>query len=100
MHRVHHSVIRREHDSNYGFNLSVWDRMFGTYTHAPEGGHQGMTIGLPAYQDEGPTRIGWSLWLPFKELPGSDAAAQGGDEPARSSRPSGRDGHSHRPSRD
>lgn len=100
MHRVHHSVIRREHDSNYGFNLSVWDRMFGTYTHAPEGGHQGMTIGLPAYQDEGPTRIGWSLWLPFKDLPGSDAGAQGGGKPARIPRPSERGGHSERPSRD
>lgn len=66
MHRVHHSVIRREHDSNYGFNLSVWDRLFGTYTAAPEKGHQGMTIGLEPYQSEAPTRLGWSLLLPFR----------------------------------
>jgi sterol desaturase/sphingolipid hydroxylase (fatty acid hydroxylase superfamily) len=65
MHRVHHSVLRREHDSNYGFNLSLWDRLFRTYTAQPEGGHQGMTIGLTPYQSEGPTRFGWSLWLPF-----------------------------------
>ncbi len=65
MHRVHHSVLRREHDSNYGFNLSLWDRLFRTYTAQPEAGHQGMTIGLTPYQSEAPTRFGWSLWLPF-----------------------------------
>jgi sterol desaturase/sphingolipid hydroxylase (fatty acid hydroxylase superfamily) len=65
MHRVHHSVLRREHNTNYGFNLSLWDRLFRTYTAKPEGGHQGMTIGLPPYQSEAPTRLGWSLWLPF-----------------------------------
>jgi sterol desaturase/sphingolipid hydroxylase (fatty acid hydroxylase superfamily) len=66
MHRVHHSVRTREHDSNYGFNLSVWDRLFGTYTAQPEDGHQGMTIGLTPYQSEAPARFGWSLWLPFE----------------------------------
>ena len=65
MHRVHHSVLHREHDSNYGFNLSIWDRLFGTYTAEPEAGHQGMTIGLTPYQSEAPTRLGWSLMLPF-----------------------------------
>ncbi len=66
MHRVHHSVLRREHDSNYGFNLSLWDRLFRTYTAEPEAGHQGMTIGLTPYQSEDPTHLGWSLWLPFR----------------------------------
>ncbi|MEM7060637.1 MAG: sterol desaturase family protein [Pseudomonadota bacterium] len=66
MHRVHHSVQRAEHDTNFGFNLSIWDRLFGTYTHAPEGGHQGMTIGLPAHQNDGPTKLGWSLLFPFR----------------------------------
>ena len=65
MHRVHHSVLHREHDSNYGFNLSLWDRLFRTYTAQPEAGHQGMRIGLTPYQSEAPTRLGWSLWLPF-----------------------------------
>jgi sterol desaturase/sphingolipid hydroxylase (fatty acid hydroxylase superfamily) len=50
MHRVHHSVLRREHDSNYGFNLSLWDRLFRTYTAQPEKGHRGMTVGLSPYQ--------------------------------------------------
>ena len=72
MHRVHHSISRREHNSNYGFNLSVWDRALGTYTPEPEKGHEGMTIGLAPYQSEAPTRIGWSLALPFKPLPKGD----------------------------
>lgn len=69
MHRVHHSVIGRELNSNYGFNLSIWDRMFGTYTAQPSMGHDGMTIGLPAYQSEAPTGLIWSLMLPFRTLP-------------------------------
>lgn len=67
MHRVHHSVHRYEHDSNYGFALSVWDRMMGTYRAQPDEGHDGMTIGLK-WQDERPSRLGWSLWLPFRRL--------------------------------
>lgn len=69
MHRIHHSVIGREHNSNYGFNLSIWDRLFGTYTSEPAKGHLGMTIGLNAYQSDNPTRVGWSLALPFRRLP-------------------------------
>lgn len=68
MHRVHHSILRREHDSNYGFNLSLWDRLFRTYRAQPEDGHEGMTIGLEPYQSDAPTRLGWSLLLPFKPL--------------------------------
>jgi sterol desaturase/sphingolipid hydroxylase (fatty acid hydroxylase superfamily) len=67
MHRVHHSVLKREHNSNYGFNLSLWDRLFRTYTPEPEAGQLGMTIGLNPYQSEAPTRFGWSLWLPFRQ---------------------------------
>jgi sterol desaturase/sphingolipid hydroxylase (fatty acid hydroxylase superfamily) len=65
MHRVHHSVQRVEHDSNYGFALSVWDRLFRTYRAQPEGGHEGMVVGLE-WQDERPAKLGWSLWLPFR----------------------------------
>ena len=72
MHRVHHSVIRREHDSNYGFNLSVWDRLFGTYTAQPEKGHEGMTIGLSSYQSLSPTKLLWSLALPFRRQSDND----------------------------
>ena len=70
MHRVHHSVEQREHDSNYGFNLSIWDRLFATYNAQPAAGHEGMTIGLKPYQSAGPTQVGWSLMLPFRRLPG------------------------------
>ena len=66
MHRVHHSIHRREHDTNYGFCLSIWDRLFRTYTAEPEGGHTGMTIGLKEYQVDDTQRFGWSLWLPVK----------------------------------
>jgi sterol desaturase/sphingolipid hydroxylase (fatty acid hydroxylase superfamily) len=65
MHRVHHSVHRHEHDSNYGFALSIWDRMFGTYIAQPAAGHDAMDVGLQ-WQDERPARLGWSLALPFR----------------------------------
>ncbi len=65
MHRVHHSVHRHEHDSNYGFSLSIWDRMFGTYIAQPEKSHDDMAIGLQ-WQDDRPSKLGWSLWLPFR----------------------------------
>ena len=69
MHRVHHSVLRREQDSNYGFNLAVWDRVFGTYRSQPENSYENMKIGLKPYQSNAPTRLGWSLMLPFQRLP-------------------------------
>lgn len=65
MHRVHHSVHRSEHDSNYGFSLSVWDRMFRTYIAQPAEGHTDMKIGL-RWQDDRPSKLGWSLALPFR----------------------------------
>src|SRR3954469_24936638 len=51
MHRVHHSVLRHETDSNFGFNLPWWDRVFGTYRSQPQAGHERMTIGLPIFRD-------------------------------------------------
>ncbi len=65
MHRVHHSVHREEHDSNYGFALSIWDRALGTYIAQPRAGHDKMTIGLE-WQDTRPTKLSWSLRLPFR----------------------------------
>lgn len=65
MHRVHHSVHRDEHDSNYGFALSIWDRALGTYIAQPRAGHDKMTIGLE-WQDTRPTKLSWSLRLPFR----------------------------------
>ncbi len=70
MHRVHHSVEQDETDSNYGFNLSIWDRIFKTYIPQPAAGHEAMEIGLQEYRDMAPTRLGWSLMLFLK--PGPD----------------------------
>lgn len=65
MHRVHHSAKGNETDSNYGFNLPWWDRLFGTYIDQPELGHEGMTIGLSRWQDNRPAQFVWSLSVPF-----------------------------------
>ena len=51
MHRVHHSIVRARDDSNFGFNLAIWDRLFGTYRAQPAAGHEAMTIGLAAFRD-------------------------------------------------
>jgi len=65
MHRVHHSIIHNETDSNYGFNLAIWDRLFKTYIEQPKEGHDRMTIGLGEWQDEKPARLLWTLKVPF-----------------------------------
>ncbi len=65
MHRVHHSVHHEEFNTNYGFALSIWDRMFNTYTDQPRDGHDDMVIGLQ-WQDDKPSRLDWALLLPFK----------------------------------
>ncbi|ALP54206.1 hypothetical protein Tel_14255 [Candidatus Tenderia electrophaga] len=65
MHRVHHSVIKRETNSNYGFNLSLWDRLFGTYRAQPQWGHEGMTIGLNQFRDAKLQNLHRLLLLPF-----------------------------------
>ena len=57
MHRVHHSVVRVETDSNFGFNVPWWDRIFGTYRGQPDAGHEGMVIGLERF------RTRRDLWL-------------------------------------
>jgi len=70
MHRVHHSDIPNETNSNYGFNLPWWDRLMGTYTAQPSQGHDGMTIGLRQFRD--PKKLGLLgvLALPFTGKPG------------------------------
>ena len=70
VHRVHHSVIPVETDSNFGFNLSIWDRLFGTYIAQPRAGHTGMTIGLAEFRDPGQVaRLPGMLMLPFVKTP-------------------------------
>ena len=66
MHRIHHSSIREEHDTNYGFALSFWDRIFKTYKSEPSGGHLKMKVGLE-WQDDAPAKIWWALLLPFRK---------------------------------
>ena len=51
MHRVHHSVLREEHDSNYGFNITWWDRLFGSYTPRPRKSQETMPLGLKEFRD-------------------------------------------------
>lgn len=66
MHRVHHSVEDDEANSNFGFNLSWWDRLFGTYRDQPRAGHEAMHIGIHHYDD--PKLVSWlsgMLKLPF-----------------------------------
>lgn len=66
MHRVHHSVEDNEANSNYGFNLSIWDRLFGTYIAQPREGHINMTIGIHGYRDpKQVNQLPGMLALPF-----------------------------------
>ncbi len=72
MHRVHHSVIRRETNSNYGFNLPWWDFLLGTYRDQPQEGHERMTIGITHLRDEKQNeRLPGILSMPFGSSPGS-----------------------------
>lgn len=67
MHRVHHSITREETDSNFGFNVSLWDRLFGTYRAQPRAGHHAMTIGIPDFRDPGEcSRLLGMLAIPFQ----------------------------------
>lgn len=75
MHRVHHSVLPDETDSNYGFNLSIWDRLFGTYVPQPRLGHEDMELGLGAELTPKAHQFMYSLSIPFV------AAGRGGDNP-------------------
>ena len=66
MHQVHHSIERDETDSNFGFNLPWWDRLFGTYRAAPRAGEAGLVIGLPIFRDIAELRIMRLLTQPFR----------------------------------
>ena len=66
MHRVHHSIIPRETDSNFSFNFPWWDRLLDTYKDQPREGHLGMIIGLKEFRDEQKLGLGSLLMLPFR----------------------------------
>lgn len=65
MHRVHHSIIRSETNTNYGFNFPWWDRLFGTYCAQPKEGHDGMTIGIPKFRNPQNLHLYKMLLQPF-----------------------------------
>lgn len=65
MHRIHHSVIKSETDSNYGFSISIWDRIFDTYTDQPRDGHDNMEIGLTEYRNKKDVQLQRLLLMPF-----------------------------------
>lgn len=67
MHRVHHSVIREEHDSNFGFNFSLWDRLCGTYRAQPAAGHETMAIGLDHFRARRESMLDRLLTQPFRD---------------------------------
>lgn len=67
MHRVHHSVVPAETNSNYGFNLSIWDKIFKTYIAQPSAGHDNIDIGLKEFRDgEQSVKLLGLLQIPFK----------------------------------
>ncbi|WP_431269254.1 sterol desaturase family protein [Dankookia sp. P2] len=66
MHRVHHSVLRRETHSNFGFNLPWWDRLFGTYRAQPKAGHQGLTIDIDRFRESRERRLDRMLLQPLR----------------------------------
>ena len=90
MHRVHHSVLPRETNSNFGFNLPWWDRLFGTYRAQPQAGHERMTIGIEQFRDPRELRLDRLLLQPFRgddrsyPLGRRERAANRPDEPDRS----------------
>ncbi|WP_223250760.1 sterol desaturase family protein [Rhodanobacter denitrificans] len=66
MHRVHHSWHPDETNSNFGFNLPWWDRLFGTYRAQPRDGHLDMTLGINQFRDPRELRLDLMLWQPFR----------------------------------
>ncbi len=81
MHRVHHSVIIRETNSNFGFNFPWWDRLLGTYRPQPAKGHLKMTIGISQYRNHADLSLGKVLLLPITGNPGSYSLSRQGREP-------------------
>jgi len=67
MHRVHHSATPRETNSNFGFNLPWWDRLFGTYRAQPAAGHDAMIIGIEQFRDPKELRLDRMLLQPFRD---------------------------------
>lgn len=71
MHRVHHSIYPRETNSNFGFSLSWWDHLFGTYRAEPQAGHQAMTIGIEQFRSPRELWLDRMLLQPFRTEDGA-----------------------------
>ena len=71
MHRVHHSVEYGEHNNNFGFNLSCWDRWFGSYIPQPYQGHSKMILGLDETNQQDTGSVSWMLKQPFRGTDGN-----------------------------
>ncbi len=73
MHRVHHSIEPRETNSNFGFNLPWWDRLFGTYRAEPHAGHEAMTIGIAQFRSPRELNLDRMLLQPFRADDGANS---------------------------
>jgi sterol desaturase/sphingolipid hydroxylase (fatty acid hydroxylase superfamily) len=70
MHRIHHSQVVSETDSNFGFNLSIWDRLFGSYIEEAANGDEGIKLGLKEYSSpKTNTSLNALLLMPFRQKP-------------------------------
>jgi sterol desaturase/sphingolipid hydroxylase (fatty acid hydroxylase superfamily) len=67
LHRVHHSALERETNSNFGALFTCWDRLFGTYRAQPERGHEAMVIGLEYFRDPAEDRLLTMLTQPLRQ---------------------------------
>ena len=76
MHRVHHSIDPRETNSNFGFSLSWWDHLFGTYRAAPLAGHEAMTIGIDRFRSSRELWLDRMLLQPFRREDGGYSIAR------------------------
>lgn len=78
MHRVHHSIVPRETNSNFGFNVPWWDRLFGTYRAQPEAGHAAMIIGIAQFREPAELRLDRMLLQPLRAPDHGDTLGGGG----------------------
>ena len=74
MHRVHHTTCAQQYNANYGFNLSIWDRLFGSYVAQPKGRHADMQLGQPNYREPQEARLDKVLTQPFRQSRGCATA--------------------------
>ena len=80
MHRVHHSIDPRETNSNFGFSLPWWDRLFGTYRAEPQAGHEAMTIGIDRFRAPRELWLDRMLLQPFRSEDGAYSIAREHEE--------------------